>query len=328
MKILVIFTGGTIGSSLKDGWISSDSETNYLLLNNYIKETGDKTTEFVTCSPYTILSENLTEKELNLLQRCVADNLNKGFDGIIITHGTDTLQYTAAALSYAFSDVDIPIVLVSSDYPLSDKCANGGKNFDAAVKFINSGLTSGVFVSYKNAKDKVVAIHKATRISQYTEATADLYSIDGEPFAFCDRVVSANDAYKTTESSKGVGCIDFCGAPRILVIESRPGDNFTYSLEDCQAVILRPYHSGTLNTDNKALKTLCSQAKEKSIPVFAVNIKSGASYESSKVYDDLGLEILPMCSFSAIYVKCWAAISLDKNVLDFVKNPIAEEFCF
>lgn len=328
MKILVVFTGGTIGSSLKDGWISNDSETNYLLINNYLRESEDKTTEFVTCSPYTILSENLTEKELNLLQKSVADNLNKGFDGIIITHGTDTLQYTASALSYAFSGADIPIVLVSSDYPLSDGRANGGKNFDAAVKFINSGLASGVFVSYKNSKDKVVSIHKATRVSQYTEATADLYSIDGEPFAFCDKVVSANDEYKTTESSMGAGCIDFRDAPRILVIESRPGDNFTYSLEGCQVVILRPYHSGTLNTNNKALKALCIEAKEKGIPVFTVNIKAGVSYESSKVYDELGLIILPMCSFSAIYVKCWAAISLGKSVLDFVKNPIDEEFCF
>lgn len=328
MKILVVFTGGTIGSSLKKGWISNDSETNYLLINNYLNESEDKTTEFVTCSPYTILSENLTEVELNLLQKCVADNLNKGFNGIIITHGTDTLQYTAAALSFAFSDADIPIVLVSSDYPLSDDRANGGKNFGAAVKFIKSGLSNGIFVSYKNAKDEIVAIHKGTRISQYTEATADLYSIDGEPFAFCGQGVLANDAYKTTESSMRAGYIDFCGAPRILVIESRPGDNFTYSLEDCKAVILRPYHSGTLNTENEALKALCRQAKEKNIPVFAVNIKSGVSYESAKIYDDLGLEILPMCSFSAIYVKCWAAISLDKCVLDFVKNPIAEEFCF
>ncbi|MBR5157500.1 MAG: asparaginase [Clostridia bacterium] len=327
MKILVVFTGGTIGSSLKNGWISNDSETNYLLINNYLNESEDKTTEFVTCSPYTILSENLTEKELNLLQKCVADNLNKDFDGIIITHGTDTLQYTAAALSYAFSDADIPIVLVSSDYPLSDVRANGGKNFETAVKFINCGAANGVFVSYKNSKDDVAAIHKATRVSQYTEATADLYSIDGEPFAFCGQNVMANDEYKASDVSEGLGCIDFCGAPRILVIESRPGDNFAYSLEECQAVILRPYHSGTLNTDSKALKALCVEAKEKAIPVFAVNIRPGTSYESTKFYDELGLEILPMCSFSAIYVKCWAAISLNKNVAEFVKNPIAEEFC-
>ncbi len=328
MKILVIFTGGTIGSSLKKGWISNDSETNYLLINNYLKETNDTVTVFDTCSPYSILSENLTSVELNLLQKCVADNLNKGYDGIIITHGTDTLQYTAAALSYAFSDSKIPLVLVSSDYPLADSRANGGKNFCAAVKFIKSGLSGGVFVSYKNTNENKTSVHVGTRISQYTEATANLYSIDGEPFAFCDENVSLNPNYKQSKSTVGKGNVEYCDAPRILVIESRPGDNFTYSLSECKAVILRPYHSGTLNTENEALKALCSQAKERNIPVFAVNIKEGASYESTAVYDELGLEILPMCSFSAIYVKCWAAISLGKNVLDFVKNPIAEEFCF
>lgn len=327
MKILVIFTGGTIGSSLKNGWISNDSETNYLLINNYLKETQDMTTEFVTCSPYSILSENLTAAELNLLQKCVADNLNKEYDGIIVTHGTDTLQYTAAALSYAFADSKIPIILVSSDYPIADKRANGGKNFCAAVRFIKRGLAGGVFVSYKNPKDAETAIHVGTRISQYTEATADLYCIDREPFAFCDENVRLNPNYKASKSAEGKGYIEFCTSPHILVIESRPGDNFTYSLEKCQTIIFRPYHSGTLNTENKALKILCSEAKERNIPIFAVNIKEGVSYESTAVYSELGLKILPMCSFTAIYVKCWAAISMGENVLDFVKNPLAKEFC-
>jgi len=58
------------------------------------------------------------------------------YDGIIITHGTDTLAYTAAALSFYFNAIKIPILLVSSDYPLDDSKANGLDNFMCAVEFI------------------------------------------------------------------------------------------------------------------------------------------------------------------------------------------------
>ena len=54
------------------------------------------------------------------------------YDGIIITHGTDTLQYTSAMLGYMFDDVSIPIVLVSSNYVLEDKRANGLINLSKA----------------------------------------------------------------------------------------------------------------------------------------------------------------------------------------------------
>ena len=99
MKILVIFTGGTIGTSIKNGWADIDANTKYMLLNGYNNKDN---IEFVTASPYSTLSENLSAKHLNLLQKEIADNIIKDFDGIIVTHGTDTLQYSATAIEYAY----------------------------------------------------------------------------------------------------------------------------------------------------------------------------------------------------------------------------------
>ena len=114
MKILVIFTGGTIGSKLTDGFISPDRGAPYALLEKF-KYPG---IGFDTVSPYTILSENLSVKELNILLDTVRKSLHMGYDGIIITHGTDTLQYSAAAVLECVKNTAVPIVFVSSNYPL------------------------------------------------------------------------------------------------------------------------------------------------------------------------------------------------------------------
>ena len=95
MKILVVFTGGTIGSCYNDGVISPDSSTRYKLIEMY-KQNGGYA-EFDAISPYTVLSENLNGEYFNLLYNSVKENINN-YDGIIVTHGTDTcLLYTSDA---------------------------------------------------------------------------------------------------------------------------------------------------------------------------------------------------------------------------------------
>jgi len=183
MKVLVIFTGGTIGSTLKNGYIGTDDGAKFALLEPFCAE---KDTQFETTCPYTILSENLCAKELNILQSSVGEGLKKDCDGIIVTHGTDTLQYSAAALSLAFGDCKKPVILVSSAYPLDDERANGYENFRAALEFIRRKISGGVFVSYKNEDDAKTAIHGGSKLLLHAEGQADLESIDKSPFALFD----------------------------------------------------------------------------------------------------------------------------------------------
>lgn len=329
MNILTIFTGGTIGSKVTKDWISPNAETNHILLNKYKELTGDTTTIFTAETPYTILSENLSATELNLLSKCIAQNLSKNYDGIVVTHGTDTLQYTASALEYQFADAKIPIILVSSDYPLGDVRANGMYNLIGAVDFIKSKMGQGVFVSYKNTDKSAVNIHIPTRLFSHSESNANVYSIGDCPYAFCNienHQVKLNDNYKSVQKSQGTGLVEFCSSPDILMINSYPQDNFHYNLDTCKAVIIKPYHSGTLNTNSVNFANFCNKAKEKNIPVFLVNIASGITYESAKLYDNLGLIVLPFCSSISIYMKCWIAISQGKNLKDFILTPLSQEF--
>lgn len=323
MKILVIFTGGTIGSAVAEGWIAPSDDMKYLLLNKF-REKSNIDAELETLVPYTILSENLSAEKLNMLIKCVRENINS-YDGIIVTHGTDTLQYTAAALAFTLDCDTVPVVLVSSNYPLEDERANGVDNFIAAVEFIRAKCGRGVFVSYKNNGENV-KIHLAARITSHVEAFDEIYSIDNQPFAFYDGKITLNPDFKSSSCCEPVIAAQFCEHSQILSVVAMPGDSFRYDLSQYKAVILRPYHSGTLNTASEAFVDFCLRAKENGIPVFLVNVHGGTTYESSKEYEKLSITVLPMCSFVAIYIKTWLAISLDKSIREFVKLPFSGEF--
>ena len=110
MNITVIFTGGTIGSSVQQEFVSTDAQMPYRLLAMYEaeqKKRGAAIPNFRTQAPYTTLSEYMDGSHLNRLIACVQSLLttdDPDIDGIIITHGTDTLPFTAAALGMCFSD--------------------------------------------------------------------------------------------------------------------------------------------------------------------------------------------------------------------------------
>ena len=141
MNISVIFTGGTIGSSVQQSFVSTDAQMPYRLLTMYEteqKKKGVTIPNFQTEAPYTTLSEYMDGSHLNLLIACIHEQLTKNIDGIIVTHGTDTLPFTAAALGMCFAYAKVPILLVSSNYILDDPRANGLTNFTAAVDYIRN----------------------------------------------------------------------------------------------------------------------------------------------------------------------------------------------
>ena len=310
MKIGVIFTGGTIGSTVKDGWISTDEAKKYLLLENYRERFGDDIT-FIPSEPYYLLSENLSADKLNLLMKAINGGLSHDFDGIIVTHGTDTLHFSAAAAHHAFNDNNKPIVFVSANFPLEDSRSNGHANFEGAVALIKSGIKSGVCISYANPDGKHY-IHKADKALSFSESDDSIYSLGKKPFAvFENETVKILDKIDYTSS---LGVVSFCESPKILVITAMPEDSFEYNIEKYNAVILRPYHSGTLNTQSFYFKEFLKHASQKDVPVFLANAPSGTTYETVKEYETLGIISLPDITFASLYIKIWAGISENKNL--------------
>lgn len=298
MKILVVFTGGTICSTLENGVIDVDTKKPYTLIEKY--KQIDETVEFDTVEPYFILSENLSSIHILKLFSCVKDNLNKDYDGIIVVHGTDTLHYSASALKIMLGKIDIPVLFVSSNFPLEDERANGFDNFCGAINYVNQNKTPSVYVAYKNNGEEVV-VHCPEKLLDYDTFSDKLRSIEND--VLDEKILDLSD-YKLNLKSN------------ILRIKSTVGMTFpTLSNEKC--VIIETYHSGTLKTDDGLFFEFVKQAKEKNIPVVLCGVSNGNVYESAKDFKEL--DNIVMSTFAPIYtyIKCWL---LCDNGLDVASN--------
>jgi len=305
MKIAVIFTGGTIGSRTNDKWITVDATTKYDLLKYY---EDDKDITFEAFSPYNILSENLSAKELNMLQKEINDRLIENYDGIIVTHGSDTLQCTSTAIEMAFANCSIPVIFVSADYPLDNEKSNGYPNFKCAVEFVRNKIANGVFVSYKNDDELITNIHIPSQILMHNELNANIYSIDRKPFAEYNGEFKINNV-NVPENREITGIVNYTDDSQILVIPNMPGQSYSYNLDDTKAILFKSYHSATLNTANKKFVAFCKKASEMNIPMFVLGPESDTNYESTKIFKDLNIKILPYGTFISAYMKLWAKIS-------------------
>lgn len=308
MKIAVVFTGGTIGSKAGEN-IGPDSEQPYKLLGVCPDDVS-----YDIFEPYTILSEYLSGRHINLLSDCVGSLLGKDYDGIIVTHGTDTIQYSAAALGYAFAGCDIPIMLVGAQYVLDNPDTNGFDNFIDSVEFIRQRLGMGVFVCYRNYDGRHY-VHRGVRLLSAEAYSDDLKSVCDMYYGEFTRsgfVKNSSYSEKTECQLNGVHLNTYC--KKVLCAESRPGLGIC-DIPDCaEAVLLSSYHCGTVNTDSNPI---LNAAKQRQIPIFLTGSDADVKYESASHFKSLGVIPLPKMSPLAAYVKLWMIFDggLDSNLM-------------
>ena len=291
MKIAVILTGGTILSEEKtDSYALSEKRKNEILS---LIPNGFEAEVF---SPYMILSEQLNGEYLTALISEVGNAIDRNYDGILVFHGTDTLQFSAAALSLAYGNCDIPVVLVSSNYVLDDKRSNGKDNVYYAARFIEQKI-GGVFVSYKNA-DENPSIFPGNTLLPHLPYSDGLYSTCGaygyfEGERFINLIGELNlDAIGKYTLSKSCP---------VLWLKAAAG----MSLPDADkysALLIETYHSGTLPTESVNFTEFCKNCGK---PIYVVGVSDGKQYSSSMVYNDLNLNILPSISPVFAYIVLW-----------------------
>ena len=288
MKILTVFTGGTIGSTKSGGVISPDTKNSYKLLEMYSKK--DKKVEFTAVQPLNILSENMNGKILTQLYKCIRSYDLSEFDGVIIAHGTDTLQYTAAYFSYAFGLCKTPIVLVSANFPLEDERSNGFRNFCGAVELIKSRKGRGVFVSYTNTPYDVTDIHRASRVLPHSPYEDFIFSIFEKCVyeSYSDYGIEKRKFYKEKSDKISMSdCTELEETSDVLYVKPYVGMTYPQIRQGTKAVLLEGYHSGTLNTDGSELTKFCAEAEKCGVPVFLTGAEQGFFYESKLMFEKL-----------------------------------------
>ncbi len=163
-KVKLLGTGGTIASRL-------DYRTGAVIpafspgeLYGAVPELAD-ICNLSTEKLFAVFSENMGPEQYKKLAIAIGKEIENGIDGIIIGHGTDTLHYTAAALTFMVQNSPVPIVLVgsqrSSDRPSSDAALN---LMHAATAAGHGDIAETMVCMYGPTSDEYGFLHRGTRV--------------------------------------------------------------------------------------------------------------------------------------------------------------------
>jgi L-asparaginase len=142
-KLLLLTTGGTIASVEGENGLSPAVKADELL--SYVSELdNDYTME--TKSLMNLDSTNMQPEDWVKMANAVQEHYDE-YDGFVITHGTDTMAYTSAALSYMLQHARKPIVITGSQIPITFKKTDAKKNITDAIRFACEGV-GGVYVVF------------------------------------------------------------------------------------------------------------------------------------------------------------------------------------
>ena len=143
-RILLLTTGGTIASLPTAEGLAPGLDGAELagLLPPDMREHYDLTVRDVLH----LDSSNIQPEEWQTIARRVFE-AREEFDGVVITHGTDTMAYTASVLSFMLLGIPIPVVLTGSQLPMTHPLSDGPENLRTALAMAASG-TAGVFLAF------------------------------------------------------------------------------------------------------------------------------------------------------------------------------------
>lgn len=309
MKILVITTGGTIGSTAVDFVVNVSSYAKLDVLEKYKSESKKYTadTDFDVLPLMNILSENISQKDYKKLIDIVKTYDYSQYDGVIMTHGSDTLSYTAGLMSLVW-DKDIPLMIVASQRPVDDIESNAVINFECAVELVRA-KAKGVLLPYRNS-DNITYIHYADRLME-SEMFSDDFCSFSKPYG-----IYQNDTIQTVDCEHIAEKINIQKIKFNLVLMVTPYPMLDYSridLDNVDAVLHKTYHAGTACSDGDSKCSILSfidRCKKADIPFYICGInRDKNTYQSLEQIKDKGAVLLEDITAPYAYMK----LLLDKG---------------
>ncbi|TQQ79399.1 Glu-tRNA(Gln) amidotransferase subunit GatD [Halonotius roseus] len=211
-----------------------------------------------------ILSENMDPSIWQELATAVYDEIEAGADGVVVMHGTDTMQYSAAALSFML-DTPVPIVFTgsqrSADRPSSDNVMNAV----SAVEAAKSDCAEVLLCMHASASDDRCALHRGTRVRKNHTSRRDAFeTVGNKPLATIEYATArddgadgdaADDAFDFNREYAARGETDLALAddldPAVELVKFTPGmDPAAWDyLDDADGVIIEGTGLGHIHTD-------------------------------------------------------------------------------
>lgn len=270
-RILMLTTGGTIASVKTDEGLAPSNNSHYL---DKIIETFIRDYEVTTMELFQLDSSNIQPEEWKQIAICISNEYKK-YDGIVLTHGTDTLAYTAAILSFMLRNIPIPVVLTGSQLPINHPLTDGIDNLRLAFAMAAT-KQPGVFIAFDH---KVMLGTRAVKVR--TKGFAAFESVNYPYVAVIDGGGFRLNAQAIPEI-KGEFSLEEEVSNDVFLIKLTPGfqpEIFEMLLQmNYKGIIIEAFGAGGLHFIRRNLVAELDQMVKKGI---AVVVCSQCLYEPS-----------------------------------------------
>jgi len=225
-EISLIATGGTIGTHI-------DYRTGAVFMCRTPEEivaTAPDLENIVNLKgvhrPFTIASEDLNHIHWQQIAELIAKELNKGRRGVIVTHGTDTLHFTSAALSFMLKNLTKPVAVVGAQRSPDRGSFDGMLNLICGGYFVgHSNIGEVAVVMHGNSSDDFCLAHRGTKVRKMHTSRRDAFrSINDLPLAKIwpnGKIEILNDNHKKFEDKKVKA--DTAFEPKVAIVKFYPG---------------------------------------------------------------------------------------------------------
>jgi len=204
-RVAIVSTGGTIASRVDyrtGGVRAALSASELYSVVPELSEIAVVDTEIL----FSIFSENITAKHWIATAKAVAKHIENGVDGVVVAHGTDTLGYTAAALSFALQDLPVPVVMVASQRSADRPSSDAATNLVGAVKAaVSAPFAEVVIAMHETVSDTSIVFHRGTKARKCHTSRRDTFkSINASPLARLEdeKISMLTKVYRKRDASR------------------------------------------------------------------------------------------------------------------------------
>ena len=323
-KVLLIYTGGTIGME-KDYETGSLMPFDFSTIFNKIPEMNLLECEVSVHSfDNPVDSSDMGPREWRMIASCIHDQYND-YDGFLILHGTDTMSYTASALSFMLRNLGKPVILTGSQLPIGDLRTDAKENLLTSLYYAslyedNKAVINEVCVYFE------YKLLRGNRSLKYSAEFFDAYQSPNYPI-LGQSGVHLNIERDALLKPTGDFYYDDYLNEKVLFCRIFPGMNFDMLLEvrSIEAIVLQVFGSGTIFNSGRTQDVL-QQLRDKGVEIVVISqcVSGGISigkYSNSNVFNAVG-------AITGKDITAESAITKVMHLLNNPKNtkPFAEMF--
>ena len=296
-KILLIYTGGTIGM-MKDFETGALKAFNFSKLLQRIPELKQLDCEIETISfKNPIDSSNINPKMWNQMATMIEENYEI-YDGFVILHGSDTMSYSASALSFMLENLSKPVIFTGSQLPIGDLRTDAKENLITAIQIASLQVKNkpviqevGLYFEYKLYRGNRTTKINAEHFNAFTSPNYPALAESGVHLKVEHHLFFSQKTSKKLIVHKKLD-------DHVFVLKLFPGLNESVlksiiNIPNLKGIVIETYGAGNAPTDEWFIKTL-EEAVNKGIHIINVTQCSGGSvnmgqYETSTALKKLGI---------------------------------------